>query len=154
MIMNEVGDIVEGEWIKTSTIRRNVKLDVYLVMPNHIHGIITIAIDETSDGCRGALRAPNTLLHRPPGSLGAIISGFKAVSTKKINAIGKTRGLSKGVSIWQHNYYEHVIRNERDLQKIREYIVNNPAKWMFDRENPESIGKQPLDDLLYKKKRI
>ena len=161
MITNEIGDIVEEEWIRTLTIRRNVKLDVHIVMPNHIHGIITIVSNErrgvlhtpSALSAPSELHAPNASLHRPPGSLGAIISGFKAASTRSINEIGRIRGSSKGVSIWQRNYYEHVIRDERELDIIREYIVNNPAKWMFDRENPDSIGKQPLDDLLYKEKR-
>ena len=56
-------------------------------------------------------------------------------------------------SCWQRGFYDHALRKDEDIQTTAEYIVNNPAKWMFDRENPDSIGKQPLDDLLYKKKR-
>jgi len=101
-------------------------MDAFIVMPNHIHGIICIE----NDCCRGiacyaqkqnnefkkgiACYAPTT------GSLPAIIRGFKSAVTKRINELNKI----SGKSIWQRNYYEHIIRDERDLDKIRNYILS------------------------------
>jgi len=70
----------------------------------------------------------------PQPSLGSLITGFKSAVTREAN---KTY-LSTPKSIWQRNYYEHVIRNERELEKIREYIAGNPAQWSLDRENPDA----------------
>jgi len=67
-----------------------------------------------------------------PGSLGAIIRSFKSAASKHINEINRT----PGCPIWQRNYFDRVIRNEQELSKIREYIVNNPLKWALDKENP------------------
>ncbi len=74
------------------------------------------------------------------GSIGAIIGQFKSIVTKRINKMCNTRG----ISIWQRNYYEHIIRNENTLARIHEYIINNPAKWADDENNPlifEKAGK-------------
>jgi len=67
----------------------------------------------------------------PPGSLAAIMQNFQSVTTRKINRIRKT----PGVRLWQRNYWEHIIRNETELNRIREYIINNPARWEDDRYN-------------------
>lgn len=102
-------------------------------MPNHVHGIVVLnggAQCIAPDNNRGAM-------HRAP-TLGKIIRAFKARCTHRINEL---RG-SQGLSVWQRNYYEHVIRDESSLQEIREYIVNNPAQWAFDRENPHAVGAQ------------
>ena len=94
-------------------------MDVYVVMPNHIHGIVLIL--EHPDVAVGAHgRAP---LRRSPRSLGSFIAGFKSVVTRRIN---QTRG-TPGSPVWQRNYYEHVIRSEDELLRTRKYILNNPA---------------------------
>jgi REP element-mobilizing transposase RayT len=71
-------------------------------------------------------------LQRQSGSIGSIIAGFKAATTKQINQLIS----NPGCSVWQKNYYERVIRNEDELSRAREYIVNNPLKWEMDKENP------------------
>jgi REP-associated tyrosine transposase len=126
MILNDYGKIVTEEWLKTKQIRENVDLDYYVVMPNHIHGIIIIE-------CRDTARCVPTDINRKfgemiPGSLPAIIRSFKSAATKRINEIRKEPGLS----VWQKNYYEHIIRNENDLFNIRKYIELNPFKWFLD----------------------
>lgn len=68
----------------------------------------------------------------PPGSLGAIVGNFKAITSRRINSIRKTPGLT----LWQRNYYEHIVRSERALAAIRTYIADNPAHWAEDLENP------------------
>lgn len=114
-----------------------VCLDEYIVMPNHLHGIVSIIGDVGARSPRpptsrqrhvaGAVTAP---LQRP--TLGRVVAYFKYESTKQINALRQT----PGAPIWQRNYYEHVVRNEDELDRIREYIRNNPAQWALDRENP------------------
>jgi hypothetical protein len=75
-----------------------------------------------------------------PGSLGAIIRAFKSAVTKCIN---EHRG-TPGAPVWQRNYYEHIIRSEESLRRIREYIANNPLRWHLDLENPDRTGDDPL----------
>ena len=132
MMLNAYGRLVEEEWIKTADMRRNVGLDVFVVMPNHFHGILAIV-----DKCRGTVhRAPTQEQFAKPtsGSLPTIVRYFKSAVTRRINEL---RGIPYK-PVWQRNYYEHVIRNENDLNEIREYIVNNPLKWDLDSENPQN----------------
>ena len=131
MRLNEFGEIVREEWLRTEQIRPNVALDTFIVMPNHIHGIIIL----NGDTRRGTLqRAPTIERFGKPTSntIPTIIRLFKSITTKRIN---ERRG-TRGVPIWQRNYYEHIIRNDDELNQIREYIMTNPLKWEFDRENP------------------
>jgi len=104
-------------------------LDEWVVMPNHLHGIVIIRDNDV----RATGRLPLQSRCGPKSkSLGAFVAGFKSVVTKRINEFHD----SSGASVWQRNYYEHIVRNENELARIREYVVNNPAKWEFDRENP------------------
>ena len=119
MCLNDLGNIVREEWLQTAQVRPNVELDEFVVMPNHFHGILAIAGDD---------RAPH------PGSLGAIMSQFKSIVTKRVNEMRDT----PGAPVWQRNYYEHIMRDDGDLNRIREYIINNPANWDADDENPKS----------------
>ena len=124
------GEIVAAEWQKTASIRREIELDVFIVMPNHLHGIVVIGGDVVV-GAHG--RAPlRPDLGRTRRSLGSLIAGFKSATTKRINQV---RDAPRS-PVWQRNYYEHVVRNDADLNRIREYIADNPAKWDEDPENP------------------
>jgi putative transposase len=128
--LDECGQIVVSEWLKTEEIRREIILDEYIVMPNHFHGIIMI-----QRNCRGTLqRAPTFEQFGQPtsDSIPSIIRGFKSTITRQINEIRRTPHMP----IWQSNYYEHVIRDETELDSIREYIQFNPQKWFEDDENP------------------
>ena len=103
-------------------------LGAYVVMPNHFHGILQII--ELDDCCRGGSRpAPTGLNTIKP--LGQLIGVFKTISAKQINQI---RG-SPGSSIWQRNYYEHIIRNQEEWERISGYIIANPDQWPDDVEN-------------------
>jgi REP element-mobilizing transposase RayT len=121
----------------------HVELDQWVVMPNHLHGILLIggrgeAFANRPEECEGSLEANASPLRisRAHGtnrqSLGAIIQNYKSVSTRLLN---RAHGVS-GKSIWQRNYYEHVIRGDEDLARIRRYIAGNPARWDLDEENP------------------
>jgi len=132
MQMNRWGEIVAKEWSKTPEIRPNVMLDEFVIMPNHMHGIINILPNV------GATRrvAPTTMRANGPisGSVGAIIGQFKSATTKRINQMRNV----VHAPIWQRNYHDHIMRNEADLNRIREYIKNNPATWNDDRNNPKN----------------
>lgn len=118
--------IVEKQWEIIPRRHENVLLDEYVIMPNHLHGIIVIT--DTASDAKATTRAGAS--PAPTGKfVGAPLAGALSV-TENINARGK---------FWQRNYYEHVIRNEDDLNRIREYIVNNPARWAEDENNPENM---------------
>jgi putative transposase len=148
MRLNKYGKIVKDEWIKTAKIRRNVLLDEYVIMPNHMHVIIVII-----DDGRGTLqRAPTVVQFGKPvsNSIPTIIRLFKSTTTKQVNQIRNTPTFP----VWQRNYYEHVIRNEDKLNKIRQYIQNNSLSWHLDRENPERVGIEKLEDEIFKSKKV
>lgn len=126
MVLNEFGKIVADEWIKTGEIRDEIELDAWVVMPNHFHGIVIIC-----RGDRPVAPTPAALPGPRPKSIGSLMSGFKSAVTKRINEIRNT----PGISVWQRNYYEHIIRNEKSLENIRNYIIYNPAQWEEDENN-------------------
>ena len=140
MVINEFGNIVKEELLKTKEIRNNVDLDYYVIMPNHLHSIIIIngrgelnspkGLNSTGNNEPGRIQyAPtNDKFNSPSQSLGAIIRGFKSVVTNRIRELTGDPELK----IWQRNYYEHIIRNEIDLHSIRSYIELNPLKWELD----------------------
>ncbi|HLE28800.1 MAG TPA: transposase [Anaerolineales bacterium] len=148
MRLNAVGQAAARVWQALPYHFPGVTLDGWVMMPNHMHGIVILA-GEVGGMRKGEASAPGSpdisdtrradaspLPERPhgtaPRSLGAIVQNFKSVSTRRINALRQT----PGQPVWQRNYYEHVIRGETDLQRIRQYIVNNPAKWHEDENNP------------------
>jgi putative transposase len=125
MRLNALGEVVVEEWRRTGEIRREVEPDILVVMPNHIHGIVIV-------GAHGRAPLHRAPLHRSPRSVGSFVAGFKSAVTKRINEMRGTPGLP----LWQRNYYEHIIRNEEDLNHVRQYVVDNPARWEHDEENP------------------
>jgi REP element-mobilizing transposase RayT len=217
MNLNEIGNLVKNEWLLSESIREELTLDEFIIMPNHLHGIVQFVVHDdiqdkfsedyasTSSSSVGAqgiaplhshysarrldiqahsgaplpshstleldiqahsgapLPSHSTLeldiqahssaplpshstrrldiqahsgapLHRPPKSLGSFIAGFKATTAKSVN-VGRGK---LGYPVWQRNYYEHIIRNEEELYKIRNYIRGNPMKWEYDEENPNA----------------
>jgi REP element-mobilizing transposase RayT len=153
MILNKVGKIVEWEWLELPKRLSYVTLGAYTVMPNHFHGILYIHENV------GATRQGQTVSHseaeplqtvtkegmdgsplRPrgpkPSSLGAILAQFKSRATKRIWKFPEF----KETPIWQRNYYERIIRSDRDLQNISDYINANPLLWEQDQENPVHKG--------------
>jgi len=127
--LNILGRITVREWLKTFQIRKNIQLDEYMIMPNHFHGIIIL-----SENNKGVLQyAPTNEFRSPSQTIGSIIRGFKSAVTRQI----KRLDYPFFYSVWQRNYYEHIIRNENELNLIREYIQNNPLRWQYDRENLE-----------------
>jgi REP element-mobilizing transposase RayT len=135
--LNEYGKITWNELQKTSEIRKNMKINCCVVMPNHIHAIMVIENPMTDVGayCNTPLQSGNTPLQTatkfqsPSNNLGSMIRGYKSTVTKQINELRKT----PGETIWQRNYHEHIIRNEKSYEKIYHYILHNPEKWEEDK---------------------
>ncbi|MCG6534874.1 MAG: transposase, partial [Syntrophales bacterium LBB04] len=101
-----------------------VRLDAFAIMPNHIHAIV--ALPPAPVGAQ--FIAPNSAI-----AVGEIVREFKARCTHTINQMRNTRG----VSVWQRNYYEHIIRDEADYTRIAEYIYTNPQRWTSDTLHPD-----------------
>lgn len=129
MILNELGKVVEEEWQRVAKLRRNVKLDLSVVMPNHMHGLLIIETLQDCDSVRAVPASgemPSGTLKA--GSLGAIIGQFKLAVARQANF----RHLHLHKKIWQRNYHEHIVRSEESLNDIRRYIMENPARWSDD----------------------
>jgi putative transposase len=124
MILNKIGEIVLNELKNTEIIRKNIKLDEFIIMPNHIHGIIIINSVETH--CNASLQFSNKFGPQI-NNLASIIRGFKGTTTKQINNMQNEKFFQ-----WQARFYDRIIRNEKELFNIRQYIVNNPIKWQYD----------------------
>ncbi len=130
MWLSKIGTVVGECWKAIPDHFPHVVLDGFVVMPNHIHGILMIY----AEGRGTAGRAPTTeRFSRPVAhSLSTAIRSFKAAVTRRVNELQGT----SSTPVWQRNYYEHVIRNEEELHSLRQYTVDNPLKWALDQENP------------------
>ncbi|MCL5257095.1 MAG: transposase [Chloroflexi bacterium] len=141
--LSQYGSIIEREWLRTSEIRSEVELDEFVIMPNHLHCIVFFK-EPQADRDRAHGRAPlqegasDSQDLRKPRSLGSLVAGFKSAATTQINALRGT----PGVPVWQRNYYEHVIRNEEELQRVRHYVLTNPTRWELDSENPDRMPQK------------
>jgi REP element-mobilizing transposase RayT len=167
MRLSALGKIVREEWLRSAEIRKEIQVfeDEFMIMPNHLHGINwivgadgvhpdNVGVDGIRPDMEGAhAMRPNTIhpnpmppkpqkpdarrasLQRVPRSLGSFIAGFKASVTSRAGHELNMTG------IWQRNYYEHIVRNDRELNNIRWYILNNPINWQLDRDNLQNIRK-------------
>ena len=137
MCLNDFGKIAVECWREIPNHFRNVELGAYVIMPNHMHGIIYIHQPVVGATHIVPLRDASPLQNRPhgvtPSSLGAIIGSFKSAVTRRIGREHNATG------IWQRNYYEHIIRNEKDLQNKTDYIEANPSLWDDDENNPQNV---------------
>lgn len=125
IVLNDIGRIVSRCWFSLPEHYAHVRLDAFVVMPDHVHGILTFdgthvepnqGVDDVSEGVAPRLR---------PGSLPVVIRAFKSAATREVNLMRNT----PGASLWQHRYYEHIVRDDADMERIRRYIANNPARW-------------------------
>ena len=143
MQLNDIGQLVEQEWLNTINIRHDdVRLQNYIVMPNHFHAIIEIRRGEShspySHSSQSHLSQSDSpsitnecningkdfprRMKSPSQTVGAIVRGFKGAVSRQL-----------GYSIWQRNYYEHIIRTDASYRHISNYIENNPTKWQSDK---------------------
>jgi putative transposase len=126
MVLNEFGIIVRDVWDQTQKHYPDITLDTYVIMPNHFHGIIIVGAGSSRPLSQGPSKQKGR--EDPAPTVGNILGYFKYQSTKQINA-ARNAGFQK---LWQRNYYDHVIRDDDDLNRIHEYIENNPANWLQD----------------------
>ncbi len=163
MQLNELGKIILEEWHRMGQLRENIVLDEFIVMPNHIHAIVCI-----QPAVGAGLASPNlpmanasiqlaaarkelflsqTKTADPPmnasaNSLGAIIGGFKSA----VSRVARVRFDNPNLVVWQRNYFERVLRNNHELQAVRDYIKVNPSSWLFDLEAKSDLV---LHDLVF-----
>ena len=139
--LNVLGCVIWEEWHKTGKIRKNIRLDEFIVMPNHWHGVIEICGTNVETHCHASPSVfethGNASLQRgnkfgpQSNNLASIIRGFKGACTNRIHRLGY------GYFRWQPRFYEHIVRIDTEsLEKIRYYIRYNPAYWDKDRNNP------------------
>jgi putative transposase len=125
MCLNDAGHMFAMLWNDIPVRFADLEVDTFVVMPNHVHGIVVL-----SDTANGATKSAP--------ALGAVVAAFKSMTTVHYIRGVKTRGWPEfRQRLWQRNYYEHVVRDESELDRIRRYIDENPARWAFDDENPE-----------------
>ena len=159
LLLNACGQIAFDEWLRTEDIRDNIRLHEFIIMPNHMHGIVEITFSKgksTNQLYQASFKSPSQ-------TIGAIIRGYKGATTKQIKILSaerdgeKDRGRKKGRGIgegkgelrfapttdaltigsenkvWQRNYYEHIIRDERAYRNIANYIRTNSLRWNEDK---------------------
>ena len=139
--LNDAGRIVQTAWSGLPGRFSQINVDSFVVMPNHIHGIIVVGaqfIAPLNSLSNKVEEAASGTMNRTP-TVGEIIRTYKAVSTRAI------RCTVNADFRWQRNYYEHIVRNEESLNRIRQYIVDNPIRWDSDRDNPAVITPEPKD---------
>ncbi len=141
--LSRIGELIRNAWHNLPTHFPHIALDEFVIMPNHLHAILILsdrarrgeAFAESSRNETNLTANASPSQQHPngtkPHSLNAVLQNFKSVSTRRVNQFRK----KAGVPFWQRDYYEHIIRDDRDLQNIREYIRNNPYHWSSDEYN-------------------
>jgi putative transposase len=147
MLLNDAGRMVNIEWKALQERFPNINVDVFQIMPNHFHGIIIIHSPETvgaglvpahpaQTGSTTRVRATT----RVAPTIGEIVGAFKSITTHKyIHGVEECGWPVFTKKLWQRNYYEHIIRNENDYERVANYIFENPSNWDKDNENPFPI---------------
>jgi REP element-mobilizing transposase RayT len=138
LLLSPMGQVVRGAWEDLPNHYQGIELDEFVVMPNHVHGVVVLR------GQVGAGFKPAPTENQRH-SLSEVVRAFKTFSARGINELRGTPGLA----VWQRNYYERVVRDEEELNRIREYIQTNPFNWHLDRENPDREGQEGPDTHLF-----
>lgn len=152
---NACGGIVREEWFASAWKRPGMELDAFIIMPNHLHGIAWILGPRGEHAVlkSGFVQSLREIPARPPHPAGAVpprrprsiaswLAGLKSRITSRLRKLWN----KPQASVWQGGYYEHIIRDEEDLNRIREYILTNPARWDSDRYNPARLTPSPPSD--------
>ncbi len=139
--LNVIGKIAEKSWLEIPEHFKSIMMDDFIVMPNHLHGILTIYYDKipanvvNTHGC--------SLQERKKMYLSKVIGAFKSTVSREVN-----KKYSKYNFAWQKSFYDHIIRSEKAAEEIREYIKYNPLNWDLDRNNPEGFDNKFIESLL------
>ena len=150
MVCNEFGQIASNCWTELANRYTEATSDAFVVMPNHVHGVIIVgAIHELPLRKLTPHQWPiqtgySDRLQRRDMLIPKIVGWFKMNTAKQVNQMRGTAG----IPVWQRNYWEHVVRNEESLERIREYITTNPSRWHLDAENPFRDGTDDFDRWL------
>ena len=152
MRLSDAGQIVRAVWEQMPERYCGVDLDAFVIMPNHIHGIVVLNVGAGPRACPDCGQ-PQGVAPTTPMSLPQVVHRFKSLITARYRRAVVERGWPafRG-RVWQRNYYEHIIRNEEELRKLRKYISDNPLAWAVDRENPDAMWAKarpcpPVDDI-------
>ena len=151
MALNHAGNMIQTVWDEIPFHYAGIEIDEFIVMPNHIHGIITIVVvGATPRGCPGVGQENGQAQGPAPTggtgntgtlSLGDMVHRFKTMTTKRYaDGVKQSGWQSFPGKLWQRNYWEHIVRNEMELNRIREYIHTNPTQWESDQLNLLEIG--------------
>ena len=136
MRLSPVGQMVYREWYQLPERFSGLESTAFVLMPNHIHGVLSYCAKAPENQAASALQQTNISDVRLPqvarGSLGAILRAFKSSTSLRYHRMRE----SDAGPLWQRNYYEHIVRNPAELERIYAYIVNNPCQWALDSENP------------------
>ncbi len=144
VVLNSFGEIASEEWRRSMGLRAEVDSDAFVVMPNHIHGVVVIKHDLSGNNVGATGQSPLQRPDYPPRgparrSLASFIVGYKGAVTRRINALRKT----PRTPVWRRNYYERVLRDGDELNRARFYIQENPARWADDDYNPAAGLARP-----------
>ena len=129
--LSDIGRIIDSCWLTIPNHFRGVNLDQRIVMPDHFHGILLFESEYAGEAC---LAPTTTSGHNGLPELGTVVGSFKSAVTKRVRKID-----SSSKAVWQRGFYEHVIRNQADLERIRDYIVLNPLKLLYQQESKEGF---------------
>jgi putative transposase len=136
------GEMVERVWLDLPGRFPNIDLDAYRVMPNHFHGLVVILDDDPTVKPKPTDKERTVgagVVPTQKATLGAIVGAFKSITTNEyIDGVKELGWRPFERRLWLRNYYEHIVRNEDSLNKIREYIINNPATWTADQLHPDA----------------
>ena len=136
MRINEVGKVAENCWLEIPNHFANVELDYFVIMPNHVHGIIIINPECRDVACNVSTEQQNNFMSKispNKNTLSVIVRSFKSAVSKLVH-----QKLDNNFA-WQQRYYDRIIRNEKELYHIRKYIELNPMKWELEKEMPENL---------------
>jgi REP element-mobilizing transposase RayT len=143
MVSNDTGKMIEFWWVELIKKFSTVQIDSHIIMPNHFHGIIVLVgadLRVCPDEDKQKIEKSTTGAHTG-APLSKIVQWFKTMTTNGyIQGVKQSGWLPFSGKLWQRNYYEHIIRNDRELNAIREYIWNNPRNWSSDSDNPQQSG--------------
>jgi REP element-mobilizing transposase RayT len=134
---NELGEIAHKFWIDIPQHHANVSLDEFIIMPNHVHGILVLHPLRRDVACNVSTRNPASFMSSispRPGTLGAIVRSYKAAVTRW------QHNRNPGDAVWGSRFYDHVIRNKSELFAIRNYIRNNPGNWSEADSRPMNLS--------------
>ena len=144
--LNEAGYMVHKIWNELPEKYPGVEIDEFIVMPNNIHGIVVLNVGAGPCACPDANKGQPKVEGQPRGvaptrlSLPDVVHRYKSFTTSEYRiGVEQLNWIPFPGKLWQRNYYEHVIRNEKELNQTREYISNNPLQWALDNENPQNM---------------